>query len=147
MHSRFNVADGDFAMHACDEDLQLHSATLFQLGAVIVREGREPQLVGDLRWLDVNRIAWFPAFGDRAADAREFSFADAVANADHIVFRETRGTVMLLSEIGAAPVDDRDDYSVAWLIWQQVVPLRRALIERAYHQFGPRDQDGRQHRG
>jgi hypothetical protein len=124
-----------FQIASLDDDVRRRAESLVRRGAVLSGVDCPLLLIGDFRWGGANRILWFPAFGDRAADAGGFSFHEASLEPSRIAFRHSRGYELVLSAIDAAPVDDRDDYRVAWQLWQQVAPLRRSLIERAYAQL------------
>lgn len=110
--------------------------TIFRAGAVLSCPHCAPVLLGDFRWEEPNRIRWFPAFGDRASDAGTFSFHYAHADASRAEFRHAGGSQIEMTTIDAADVDDRDDYRVAWQIWQHVAPLQAKLIQAAYARLG-----------
>ena len=38
----------------------------------------------------------------------------------------------LLTPIEKSAVDDPEDYRVAWQLWQEVLPVRQKLIDRAF---------------
>lgn len=88
-------------------------------------------LVGDFRWADDDRIFWFAANGDTTADGHLLRFDAAEWDDGRVRFLAGQKTVALLSPIDRAEVDDRDDFHVAWSIWQQVAPARRSLMEEA----------------
>jgi hypothetical protein len=88
-------------------------------------------LVGDFQWLDGDRIFWFAANGDTTDDGHVLRFDRAEQTDGHVRFFEREKLIALLSPIERAEVDDRDDYRVAWSIWQQVAPVRRELMAEA----------------
>jgi hypothetical protein len=88
-------------------------------------------LVGDLQWIEGDRIFWFAAHGDSTADGHVLRFETAELAEGSVRFLDRGKTVALLSAIERADVDDRDDYRVAWSIWQQVAPVRRSLMAEA----------------
>ena len=107
---------------------------LVQEGAIMTVPGRPdlPALIGDLRWGE-GCVCWFAAFGDSPRDAHRLEFTEAHAVQWHgICFLDGRVTAARLWTIDAAGVEDPDDYRVAWQLWQQVAPLRTALIEECY---------------
>jgi hypothetical protein len=87
-------------------------------------------LVGSLRWANdgSRRLLFFAANGDGPDDGHELSF-DAVEQTE-AGLRFTRGdkVVGTLLPIGAAEVDDPDDYRVGWSIWQQVAPAKARFV-------------------
>jgi hypothetical protein len=120
--------------------LQGRSATeafaqkLVQEGAIMTVPGRPggQALIGDLRWSE-GSVCWFTAFGDSPGDAHRLDFTEAhVVQRHGISFLNGRVTTARLSTIDAADLEDPDDYRVAWQLWQQVAPLRAALIENCY---------------
>lgn len=88
-------------------------------------------LVGDFQWLERDQIFWFAANGDTTADGHVLSFDRAEIREGQVCFFQNEKLVGLLSPIEQAQVDDRDDYRVAWSIWQQVAPVRRELMAEA----------------
>lgn len=89
-------------------------------------------LVGDLSWIDSNRMFWFTAHGDREDDGHLLEFDRAeVMDGEGVQFFNAGKRVGLMTEIGRSDVDDPEDYSVAFALWQQVAPRTRPLIERA----------------
>lgn len=109
---------------------------IFRQGAVLSCAHCPPILLGDFHWEEPSRIRWFPAFGDRESDAGVFSFHYAHADASRAEFRHAGGSRIEITTIDEAEVDDRDDYRVAWQIWQHVVPLQAKLIQAAYARLG-----------
>jgi hypothetical protein len=93
-------------------------------------------LVGELQWIDLNRMFWFTAHGDREDDGHvlEFDRAEFI-DGEGVQFFRRGSRVGLLTAIGTAAVDDPEDYSVAFSLWQQVAPCTRPLIERARERF------------
>lgn len=89
-------------------------------------------LVGDLDWLDENRMFWFTAHGDREDDGHvlEFDMAEFV-DGQVVEFFHRGQRVGLLTDIATAKVDDPEDYAVAFSLWRQVEPRTRHLIRRA----------------
>lgn len=88
-------------------------------------------LVGDFQWTAHDRVFWFAANGDATSDGHVLRFDDAEASEEQVRFLRGGQLVGLLSAIDRAEVDDRDDYRVAWSIWQQVAPVRRPLMAEA----------------
>lgn len=88
-------------------------------------------LVGDFEWTDDQRVFWFAANGDTLDDAHVLRFDTAEFADGHVRFFASGRLVGQLSPIDRAEVDDRDDYRVAWSIWQQVAPVRRTLLAEA----------------
>jgi hypothetical protein len=117
--------------------LRAIAESIFREGAVLRRTNCVPVLVGDFRWEDPNLIRWFPAFGDRETDAGEFSFHYAHADTSRAEFRHAGGSVVEMIAIDETEVEDRDDYRVAWQIWQYVAPLHTKRIEAAYSRLAP----------
>jgi hypothetical protein len=122
--------------------ISLESATsrLVAQGAILTvwNSPASHYLVGELRWIDAHRLFWFTAHGDRPEDGHvlEFDRADACDPATiHFFLRRKR--VALLSNIPQAQVDDPEDYTVAFALWQQVAPCTRALIDRAHDALQP----------
>jgi hypothetical protein len=115
-------------------ELPTTAGALYRRGAVLIRHGVAPLLLGDLRVED-GRLLWFAAFGDDVVDAGAFTFDSANAENSKITFRQTGGMELEIVAIDHAPVSDRDDYAVAWKIWLEVMPLQRAFIERAFARF------------
>lgn len=89
-------------------------------------------LVGEFRWLGTNRVFWFPAHGDREDDGHllEFEAAELV-NEREVHFLRNGRMVGRLTDIERATVEDHEDYSVAFTLWEQVAPRTRALIDRS----------------
>lgn len=113
--------------------LQSTATDIASSGAVLSVWNSPPVhfLVGDFQWSEPQRIFWFPAHGDTAADGHVLQFDTAEMNAGAIRFLHRGKLVALLSPIDRAHVEDRDDYRVAWSIWQQVAPVRHALLAEA----------------
>ncbi len=88
-------------------------------------------LVGEVGLVDPNRLFWFTAHGDREDDGHLLEFDRAELGPGGIHFFRGDDRVGLLTEIAAAGVDDPEDYTVAFALWQQVAPRSRPLIERA----------------
>lgn len=90
------------------------------------------RLVGTLSWLEPQRVFWFTAYGDTRADGQlmEIDEARPVAGGIGIQFLNNGRVVGCLMPIEHAGVDDPDDYRIAWQLWQEVAPLRTAMIER-----------------
>jgi hypothetical protein len=118
--------------------LQTATTHLVARGAVLTVWNSPPRhfLVGELCWIDANRLFWFTAHGDREDDGHilEFDRAEFIDGHGVQFFRDAK-RVGLLTDIAAADVDDPEDYSVAFALWQQVFPRTRLLIERARSQF------------
>jgi hypothetical protein len=90
-------------------------------------------MVGDLRWLEANRIFWFAAHGDSFCDAHVFTFDEAIVQSNSCVSFRRRGLDRaVFSTIDTAPVDDPQDYQIAWQLWLQMAPLRAQFIENCY---------------
>lgn len=89
-------------------------------------------LVGDLQWIDSNRLFWFTAHGDREDDGHvlEFDCAELIDGSGVQFFRRGK-RVGWLAEIARAEVDDPEDYAVAFSLWQQVAPRTWSLVERS----------------
>jgi hypothetical protein len=87
-------------------------------------------LVGSLRWASdgSRRLLFFAANGDGPDDGYEFCF-DAVEQIEGGL-RFTCGdkVVGTLLPIGAAEVEDPEDYRVGWSIWQQVAPAKARFV-------------------
>ena len=99
-------------------------------GAVLTLPGASPKhfLIGELTWLEDDRLFWFPAHGD-AGDERVLAYDELHVIENHTVSVLHEGRpVCRLSSIEVSGVDDPDDYRVAWQIWQQVAPLQRKRI-------------------
>lgn len=95
-------------------------------------------LVGELQWMDPNRLFWFTAHGDRVEDGHvlDFDFACCADDGNVQFFRSGR-LVGKLTGIAAANVEDPEDYTVAFSLWQQVAPRTHSLIERSRARFEP----------
>jgi hypothetical protein len=106
--------------------------SIFRQGAVLHRANCAAVLLGDFRWEEPHLIRWFLAFGDRETDVGEFSFHYAHAEASRAEFRHAGGSLVEIITIDEAQVEDRDDFRVAWQIWQHVAPLQAKRIETAY---------------
>lgn len=115
--------------------LRAPAEQMFARGAVINRVKSPPTLVGDFLWEEPNRILWFAAFGDQVSDAQSFEFHYARVTGWSLHFRHSGGREMEMTPIEHAAVEDPDDYRIAWQLWQQVAPLRIALIRHAYDQL------------
>ncbi|MEY4941460.1 MAG: hypothetical protein RIQ93_3195 [Verrucomicrobiota bacterium] len=89
----------------------------------------EQYLVGDFAWLTPTSIFWFAANGDSGADVHTLEFDQVNREPEGLRFFRRGKCVGLLAPIDRADVDDRDDFRVAWQIWQHIEPLRRAFIE------------------
>lgn len=117
---------------------QTATAQLVACGAVLTVWNSPPRhfLVGDACWIDANRLFWFPAHGDREDDGHllEFDRAEIVGERT-VQFFERGKRVGLMTDIANSDVDDHEDYSVAFALWQQVAPTTRPLIERARGRF------------
>lgn len=93
-------------------------------------------LVGNLDWIDANRMFWFTAHGDREDDGHVLEFDCAeILDGGRVQFLRRGKRVGLLSEIAQAEVEDPEDYSVAFSLWQQVAPRTRPLIDRSRARF------------
>lgn len=101
-------------------------------GAVMTvwRSPPEHYLVGDFAWLAPNSIFWFAANGDSGADVHTLQFDRVKREPEGLRFFRRSSCVGLLAPIDRALVEDREDFRVAWQIWQHVEPVRRAFIER-----------------
>jgi hypothetical protein len=112
--------------------LVLAAQQLVASGAImtLLQPQREQHLIGYLEWLEPRRLFWFTAYGEDHSDAHLLEFdAEPVIQDSVIYFRSDGKIVSLLSPIERAEVEDPDDYTIAWRLWQEVMPLRRALIE------------------
>jgi hypothetical protein len=90
----------------------------------------EQHLVGHLEWVEPRRLFWFTAYGESLTDGHVLEFdAVHVADGQGVYFSTSGNIVSYLTAIDQAKVDDPDDYRIAWQLWQEVVPLRRSLIE------------------
>jgi hypothetical protein len=89
----------------------------------------EQHLVGYLEWLEPRRLFWFTAYGEALSDGHVLAF-DALHVVDNasVYFSIGGNVVSCLTAIDHAQVDDPDDYRIAWQLWQEVAPLRRAMI-------------------
>jgi hypothetical protein len=106
---------------------------LVSAGAIMTVPGPQPaqNLVGHLEWLESRRIFWFTAYGETLADGHLLDFDSLqVVEGRGIYFARQGNIVSQLTPIDQANVEDPDDYRIAWQLWQEVVPLRRPLIER-----------------
>jgi hypothetical protein len=112
--------------------LRLRAMQLVHGGAILSSPTARPQLVGELRWWSRNQLAWFPAFGEGAEEARLVSFDQVQGAQDSLTFMRRRTPLARLSTIASAGVDDPDDYRVGWQLWLEVVPKRRAFIDAAF---------------
>lgn len=93
-------------------------------------------LVGELHWLDPNRMFWFTAHGDREDDGHVLEFdAAEVVDGDAVHFFRRGSRVGRLAGIATAGVDDPEDYTVAFSLWQQVAPRTQPLIRKARARF------------
>jgi hypothetical protein len=118
--------------------LQLATSQLAANGAVLTVWNSPARhfLVGEISWIDSNHLFWFTAHGDRVEDGHllEFDRAELVKGRNVAFYREGK-RVGLLADIADAKVEDPEDYSVAFALWQQVAPRTRPLIERARDQY------------
>lgn len=116
---------------------EAHCMSLASTGAILTVAGKPDQhfLVGYFEWIGSNRIFWFNANGSDAHDANILEFDRATAAPAEIGFVRAGKLVAVLSGIETAPVADRDDYRIAWQIWQQIAPMQQAKIKslRALH--------------
>ena len=127
-----------FHTAAVQRILREFAAKIVQSGAIMTWRddvsGRH--LVGELRWLENNELFWFTAFGENIGDAHWLRFDDVRCVAScGLYFLQTGNVVAYLCTIDAAGVDDPDDYRIAWQLWQQVGPLRTALIEDCWQRL------------
>lgn len=107
-------------------------------GAVITLAGVPPRhyLIGYLAWVGPQRLFWFTAHGDTTEDGRVLEFHEASApSPDRILFYRDGQLAATLSAIPTAPVDDPDDYLIAWQLWHGVSPRRQPLIRAALARF------------
>lgn len=120
-------------------NLESTSSRLAANGAVLVIDDDrrpEPYLVGDFSWIGANRVFWFTAHGDREDDGHVLEFDRAeFLDGKGVEFLTDGKRVALLTEIARAPVEDPEDYSVAFSLWQQVAPRTRPLIQRSRARF------------
>lgn len=110
----------------------LAAQQLVASGAImtLMQPQREQHLIGYLEWLEPRRLFWFTAYGEGHSDAHLLEFdGEPVIQNSVIYFRSEGKIVSLLSAIDRAEVEDPDDYTIAWRLWQEVMPLRRTLIE------------------
>ena len=114
------------------DPLKISVDRLVREGA-IVSIGAEPSLrmlLGELRWVQPGKVFLFAAHGDGVADARIVQFDDiTVAEPGRMHFCSGNTVVAKLDRIALSDVEDPSDYQVAWQLWEQVAPLRRALID------------------
>lgn len=107
-------------------------------GAIMTLAGSPVQhhLIGQLVWLEPNKLFWFTAHGDSPQDGHLLVFEDSCAVANRwICFFHSGRLVGCLSAIRAAGVADPDDYLIAWQLWQEVAPMRAKLIRNCVAQF------------
>ena len=109
--------------------------TLFQRGAILT-PAADPShrfLVGELRWHADTGALLFVAFGEDERDAH-FLAIDAITEErdGSIQFSHAGLACAKLEDIAGASVDDPDDYTIAWQLWQQVSPMRKALVNRCF---------------
>ncbi|HUR60487.1 MAG TPA: hypothetical protein VM029_22380 [Opitutaceae bacterium] len=118
--------------------LRTFAGRIVQAGAIMTRRDDEAgrHLVGELRWLENDQLFWFTAYGENLSDAHWLRFDDVrcVANCG-LYFLQDENIVAYLCTIDAAGVEDPDDYRIAWQWWQQVGPLRAALIEDCWQRL------------
>jgi hypothetical protein len=87
-------------------------------------------LVGYLEWLEPQRVFWFNAYGESAEDGHLLDFDALKVIEGRGIYLSSQGVIVSqLTPIDQARLDDPDDYRIAWQLWQEVVPLRRPLIE------------------
>lgn len=116
-------------------DARAAAEKLYRNGAILTFVGspRTDVLLGDMRWADEDTVLFFVAYGEGPPDAWQLRFDSVVVEDDSSVSFSNEGRTMArLRRIEDADVVDPDDYRIAWQLWQQVVPLRRAVIERCY---------------
>ncbi len=89
-------------------------------------------LVGEGRLLDPACVAFFPAFGDQAADLKSLTFDSLRLHPYGVAFYRQGVVQAFVSAIREARVEDPDDYCVAWSLWQELHPLRQDLIDAAF---------------
>jgi hypothetical protein len=90
-------------------------------------------LVGHFVWMDARRVFWFTAYGDSTADGHLLEFDESLPNENlEISFLRNGRIVGQLTPIEQAGVDDPDDYRIAWQLWQEVAPLRAAMIDNSF---------------
>jgi hypothetical protein len=113
------------AMSAEEECMRLAAA-----GAIMTVQGNPDQhlLVGYFEWIGSNRVFWFNANGSDDHDANVLEFDRVSLATGEIGFVRAGRLAGCLVAIDAARVDDRDDYRIAWQIWQQVAPMQQAKI-------------------
>lgn len=101
-------------------------------GAVMSIAGSPAQhyLVGDFAWVGPRYIYWFAANGDTTADAQALKYEVMRRDRNSVQFLRGGLQVASIALIDDAEVDDPDDFRIGWQIWQQVAPMRRALLER-----------------
>jgi hypothetical protein len=127
---RFPSANGDgkaaFAeAEACATRTVASGAIMILPGCPVMRF-----LVGDFVWLEAGRIFWFTAYGDSPGDGHLLEFDDVrMVDGVGVSFSRREKIVGQLTRIEQAGVDDPDDYRIAWQLWQEVAPLRAAMIE------------------
>jgi hypothetical protein len=105
---------------------------LVSAGAIMTLNEPAPEqhLVGYLEWLETRRLFWFTAYGESLADGHLLEFDAMHMDEDRGLCFATGGNVSAtLTPIDQAKVEDPDDYRIAWQLWQEVAPLRRAKIE------------------
>ena len=92
----------------------------------------ERHLVGYLEWLELRRLFWFTAYGESLADGHLLEFDAMHMVEERGLYFSTAGNIVAsLTPIEQAKVEDPDDYRIAWQLWQEVAPIRRAKSRRA----------------
>ncbi len=94
------------------------------------------QLVGELSWLDAHHVFWFVAHGDRENDGHVLEFDRAeVLDPHRVQFYQGATRIGRLTDIASSCVEDPEDYTVAFALWQQVAPRTQGLIRRSRERF------------
>lgn len=104
---------------------------LIARGAVLSSARIEtPILIGEARWTSSGALLLFAAFGERCEDVITIRNADVARVAENcIVWFQAGSPTFQLSEIERATLSDPEDYRIAWQLWQQIIPLKRSVIE------------------
>ncbi len=113
--------------------IEAATATLVKAGAVLHtwNSPKRTYLIGDISWLGYRRLFWFPAHGDRLDDGRVLDFDCFARDGDAIDFYKDGTRIARVTDVANADVDDREDYAVAFSLWQHVQPRLKPLIDRA----------------
>lgn len=116
------------------------AALLAAQGAIMTIGGSPAQhfLVGDFGLVGPHHVYWFAGNGDTSADAHLLEFEEMHREGNQVHFLVSGQRVAAIAAIDDTDVDDPDDFLIAWQIWQQVAPVRRALLERSREECATR---------